>query len=114
MSKIPGPGIRLVLEERINHFEREGWTAEQDAQYTRGELLDAASCYITSADACGYGPNCVSFNNGYRPGEGTPGRWPWGSEYWKPTGDPVKDLTKAASLIVAEIDRLIRERELPK
>lgn len=30
--------------------------------------------------------------------------WPWSREAWKPTGDRVRDLTKAGALIAAAID----------
>ena len=36
--------------------------------------------------------------------------WPWGSEYWKPSEDPVRNLVKAGALIAAEIDRLNRAK----
>jgi len=35
--------------------------------------------------------------------------WPWGSEWWKPSKDPIRDLVKAGALIAAEIDRLQKE-----
>lgn len=42
------------------------------------------------------------------PGGPTPLNWPWKPECFKPTGDPIRDLTKAGALVAAEIDRLLR------
>lgn len=99
-------GIELIAEERQRQIEKEGWTKEHDAVQSRGELLDAARCYIIASDACHYSKNNDTFKGGYRPGEGTPDTWPWEEKYWKPTGDPVRDLVKAGALIAAEIDRI--------
>jgi hypothetical protein len=69
----------------------EGWTAEHDDEYIHGELVTAAVCYVledhTFAQAL----------------------WPWDLTWWKPSPDDrIKELKKAAALIAAEIDRLIR------
>lgn len=106
MEKKEQSGIELIAAERQRQIEKEGWTAEHDKYHDRHELLDAARCYIISSEACSYSPNNVTFNGGYRPNEGTPRDWPWDDIFWKPTGDPVKDLIKAGALIAAEIDRL--------
>ena len=36
--------------------------------------------------------------------------WPWHARHWKPTGDPVRDLTKAGTLLAAAIDSIEEER----
>jgi hypothetical protein len=43
----------------------------------------------------------------WKPGEQPPG-WPWGTSWFKPSGDDIRDLVKAGALIAAEIDRLQR------
>lgn len=101
-------GTDLIAAERRRQIEQEGWTADHDAKHDAGELVEAARCYLTSAEATFSGPRCVTFDGGFRPGEGTPYDWPWGNG-WKPTGDPIRDLTKAGALIAAEIDRLLRQ-----
>lgn len=105
-------GIALIADERQRQIMSEGYFSEHDDQYTRQELAIAAGCYIVSAEACHYSKNNLTFSGGYRPGEGVPINWPWDAEYWKPTGDPVRDLVKAGALIAAEIDRLQRKTQL--
>ena len=84
-------GVELIADERIRQIEEEGWTAEHDSKYRDESLVKAAKCYI-DAD---------STNRSY-----VPVTWPWGYEWWKPSGDRIRDLTKAGALIAAEIDRL--------
>lgn len=101
-------GIEMIAEERQRQIEKEGWTAEHDDAHTWEELSEAAKCYITSSQAALASKNNVTYDDGYRPGEGKPSDWPWDSSYWKPSGNPVRDLQKAGALIAAEIDRLQR------
>lgn len=35
--------------------------------------------------------------------------WPWATDWWKPSDDPITNLVRAGALIAAEIDRLLRE-----
>lgn len=108
-------GTDLIHDERVRQIEEEGWTPEHDAEHhVHGALLDAARCYITSAEATQYSANNVTFDGGWRPREGTPSDWPWEPSSWKPTGDPVRDLVKAGALIAAEIDRLTRASKQPE
>ena len=100
-------GIDIISEERNRQIEKEGWTIEHDVEHDRNELLSAAVCYCRSSEACHYSKNNVTFSDGYRPNEGVPRDWPWGKDWWKPTGDPIRDLAKAGALISAEIDRLL-------
>lgn len=88
----------LIAAERQRQIEREGWTPDHDdAEHQTGELVHAAICYA-------YHP----FSN-ERQAITPPWRWPWEPESWKPTPeDRIRELTKAAALIAAEIDRLLR------
>lgn len=104
-------GVALIVEERLRQLLVEGHTVEHDDEHYDGELLEAARCYVTSADATYYGPTNVTFSDGYRPNEGVPHGWPWEPEAWKPTGDAIRDLVKAGALIAAEIDRNLRKGE---
>ena len=106
-------GAQRIADERARQVVVEGWSLRHDQEHDGGELIDAARCYITSAEATYYDPRNVTFD-GFRPGEGPPRSWPvgWETTSWKPTGDPLRDLTKAGALIAAEIDRLLY-REMP-
>lgn len=94
-------GIELIAAERERQVTGEGWTPEHDDLHTRGELSKAGGCYAAEALR--------------PPGESrrrySPYGWPWASSWWKPTGDPIRDLAKAGALIAAEIDRLQRAGE---
>ena len=88
-------GVDLIAEERQRQIESEGYTPEEDLNYVKGELADAAACYasLTVRD------HPLSFK--------LPNTWPWNRDSWKPVpNDRVRELVKAGALIAAEIDRL--------
>lgn len=89
-------GIRRVAAERRRQIEEEGWSLKHDDNHLRGELSDVAACYTIHAGRL----------------SGLPSLWPrsWNPSWWKPT-TRIRDLEKAGALIVAEIDRLLREEE---
>ncbi len=93
-------GAELIAQERQRQIDQEGWTADHDDDHDGGQLCMAAACYVKSAwDTA----TCHS-----QPGV-APIMWPWSEKWWKPTGEPIRDLTKAGALIAAEIDRLQRQ-----
>lgn len=85
-------GAERITRERARHTDGEGFTPEHDAQFTNGELLEAAECYLTAT--------------WFLPSE-PPFGWPFGSADWKPSQDRIRNLEKAGALIAAEIDRLL-------
>lgn len=85
-SPAESDGAALIAAERRRQVEVEGWDAEHDDRKKSGSLAQAALCYVVGNDD----------------------HWPWSGAYWKPTGDRVRDLVKAAALLAAEIDRLQR------
>jgi hypothetical protein len=96
-------GVQLIAEERARQISEEGWTPEHDDRHRRRQLAIAAESYLathTNPDVCApRRPQLARacFN------------WPWSTKWWKPSADPVRNLTKAGALIAAEIDRLQRE-----
>jgi len=97
----------LIAAERGRQVTEEGYTAEHDAGHT-SELVLAANAYVAAA-----------FDELAHPGEPSTVlesgavMWPWAPEFWKPTGDTVRDLVKAGALIAAAIDSLIPETHVP-
>lgn len=89
-----------VLGERLRQAEAEGYTLEQDDEYTQGQLADAASAYAAWAR---------TWNMPYTECTHTPAMWPWASEGWKPQSQR-RMLVKAGALILAEIERLDRQQ----
>ena len=87
-------GIEIISEERQRQISVEGWTSEHDDTHSKNQLAEAAICYTIHAISGG--------------GDGL---WPWDKTWWKPSSNPIKDLTKAGALIAAEIDRLQRKNE---
>jgi hypothetical protein len=81
-----------VLAERKRQVEVEGWTPEHDDAHSKSELAHAAACYALKWK--GNYPAHASW-------------WPWAEEWWKPK-DRRRDLVRAGSLIIAEIERLDR------
>jgi hypothetical protein len=93
-------GAELIAEERARQVSREGWTPEHDDEHPAGSLEIAGRCYAKHA----HGQLL-----GFIAPHGTPMLWPWDSQWWKPSDDPVRNLVKAGALIAAEIDRLQRK-----
>lgn len=87
-------GAGMIASERARQIAAEGWTPLHDDSHTDGELVRAAVCYLAAS------------YNGDMP------NWPWDYAWWKPSDDPVRNLTKAGALIAAEIDRCLRGRPL--
>lgn len=87
-------GAERIAAERRRQVEVEGYDALHDAMNGTEQLTDAAIAYALVSEY---------------PGEHHQRRtrdtwWPWADEAWKPTGDKVRDLTKAGALIAAAID----------
>lgn len=91
---------REVLTERIRQIMVEGYTEEQDDQYTTGQLADAASVYAAWAR---------TWNLPYAQCTHTPALWPWAPETWKPQSQR-QMLIKSGALILAELERLDRQQ----
>ena len=107
-SRHPGnAGAELIAEERKRQIEKEGFTAEHDANHLCSELTDAAVMYAMRA----YWKKRIDpmiIGTDEMPGI----MWPFGIEFFKPSNEPwpdgrIKDLVKAGALIAAEIDRLL-------
>lgn len=97
-------GSELIAAERKRQVEGEGYTAEHDKGHA-AELIAAGVAYAKAADSearwpeMGPSPYPVDEDTGQH-------YFPWAPAYWKPTGDPVRDLVKAGALIAAAIDSL--------
>lgn len=88
------------LEERQRQINEEGFTAELDDQYIKGELAYAAACYSFAAKDAG-----VDLQLGE-----ADCTWPFTKEWWKPSPDPQRNIIKAMALLSAEYDRLERAK----
>lgn len=103
-------GTELVTNERRRQIQEEGWTSEHDDEHDEGQIAKAAACYIDVAltglviDDASYFHEQPSYNRG-------PAHWPWDRTWWKPSDDPIENLTKAGALTIAEIDRIKRKIE---
>jgi hypothetical protein len=102
------PGLMRVLTERQRHFDKE-YTIEHDrSEHSKGGLVTAARAYIWAAQCLA--DRIAQKNPGRRFLTFIPFQWPWTNEDWKPDLDsPTENLVRAASLLVAEIDRRIAE-----
>jgi hypothetical protein len=88
--------IGMIAAERARQVEVEGFVAEHDdLANIDGELAYAAACYAV--------PECS------REGMIANGMWPW-DRSWLKNGDRMRELAKAGALIVAEMERINRER----
>ena len=89
-------GAERIAAERKRQIEKEGWTAEHDAEFTDCELARAAICYCMEPAQDDDDEAC-------------PEEWPFNEIWWKPSPkNRIRELEKAGALIAAEIDRLLR------
>lgn len=97
-------GSKLIAEERKRQMAQEGWSPSHDDRHKRFQLTKAAISYAAA----------VASPDEWAKAHGAPPApihdWPWGQKWWKPSGDPIRNLVKAGALIAAEIDRLQRKR----
>lgn len=97
-------GADRIAAERQRQIDVEGYTPEHDAGHA-AQLIGAANSYAAFANvtvAQGYTvEEALAFG-----GDIIPPMWPWSSHFWKPTGEPIRDLEKAGALIAAAIDSL--------
>lgn len=87
-----------VQAERRRQITAEGWTPEHDDEHADGQMARAAACYALAGSSA--------------PNDGTAAllvslAWPWDEQWWKPS-TARRDLVKACSLALAEIERLDR------
>lgn len=84
-----------IQTERSRQIAIEGWSPDHDDQrHQEGDLGRAGAAYALKSA-------------GVRTAKK---HWPWGDEGWKPKSKR-EDLIRAAALIVAEIERLDRNKE---
>lgn len=90
-----------IVAERMRQQIREGFSAEHDDRYSRGELELAALTYIHHAETYFRQPESVycAIASG--------ALWPWAESWWKPKGVR-RDLVRAGALLMAERDRRFR------
>ena len=104
---MPKPtGARLIAIERTRQIRIKNWTPEYDARHAKGQLGFAGLGYLLAA-----------LNKTGKPASEVPVPppfWPWTVKDFKPAPEPVRNLVKAGALIAAEIDRILREREIER
>jgi hypothetical protein len=93
-------GAYAIAHERRRQITQEGYAPEHDDGHVE-DLLRAASAYALLHDGTRH----------VYPVGNPPALWPWAREFWKPTGDPVRDLTKAGALVAAALDAELRARQ---
>ncbi len=106
-------GAERIAAERRRQVEAKGYDEAHDDRHEHGELIEAARCYAYAAQVAEWYDLADWFGldaeGRVKLPAATNARWPWSPRDWKPTGDPVRDLTKAGALVAAEIDRLLRK-----
>lgn len=91
-----------IAAERARQIHLEGWSPEHDDHHSRGEMAQAAACYALESST----KNALALHRRWVQAF-VAAAWPWEGAWWKPT-DRRRDLVKAGSLIVAEIERIDR------
>ncbi len=92
--------LRGIVEalDNIHDNTPRRWSTELDDEHSHGQMARAAACYALAGSSA--------------PNDGTAAllvslAWPWDEQWWKPTSAR-RDLVKACSLALAEIERLDR------
>ena len=116
----PQTAADLVVSERIAHTEREGWSNSADDTYLNNELAYGAVAYALPMvqeeifTRGRVGDNDVAAEVAINLFVKRSTFWKFAKGFWKPSMGSnegrVKELVKAGSLILAEIDRLLRLR----
>lgn len=87
-----------IISERRRHVEVEGWTPEHDDEHSNGELARAAAAYaLVTVRPYDWIMNLIKEI------------WPFDTSWWKPITSDRRNLVKAGSMIVAEIERRDRQ-----
>jgi hypothetical protein len=98
-----------IVVERKRQIEQEGWTLSHDDTHSSGELGQAAACF--AIEAC-FGDKFESEGDEFLDRVWLLDRlWPWDRKWWKPKNRRY-DLVRAGALIVAEIERLDRSKQV--
>lgn len=108
-------GVELIAEERRRQVEKEGYTAEHDANHGIRDFTSAAKSYLSSASLSILSNKYPKDDSWHQYNEPCYRRhirlgYPWGENSFKPT-TPLRDLVKAGALIAAAIDRLQAQKE---
>lgn len=98
-------GAELITAERERQITEEGYTPEHDQGHAQ-DLTKAGAAYAEYVVRTFEGEGLTTFEDLDQP-------WPWHPGFWKPTGNPVRDLTKAGALIAAAIDCLNADPSSP-
>jgi hypothetical protein len=99
MTPLTLSGLDDVAVERYRQIDYEGYGAAHDDTHVDGELASAAYCILFEHTQ---GPGCVD-------DEDEPDDWIQALALKLRSVEPMRRLTVAAALLVAEIDRLRRE-----
>lgn len=98
--------LNEIAEERMRQIMKHRWTATHDDLHKGNELALAAACYASPVHI--FRPSTHIGRDG-QPYLIYVDAWPWGMDAWK-RSERRRELIKAAALIVAEIERIDRER----
>lgn len=96
-----GKAAGMIAAERIRHASK-GFTAEHDDEHRDGSLMQAAGCYM------GTGYAMLVKSGKPIPPCFVPKDWPWNAEDWTTPENPIRAYVIAASLVAAELDRILR------
>jgi len=91
-------GGQIALDERNRQIVEEGFTPQADGKYTHGVLSTAGAVYAAFPYRA---PEDVKIHLA----------WPFSAKWYKHSIDSLKNLAKAASLIIAEMDAEIERRK---
>lgn len=102
--------IDMVGAERIRQITAEGFTTDHDDQHADGVLARAGACYAMNAGKAAqyeerHEIRMLPADYARSP---MPAEWPWALDWWKPKTQ-MQDLLRAAALILAEIERRLRQ-----
>lgn len=111
MTEYISAGVERIAAERQRQITEEGHRPELDRLGGAVQLEAAGTSYAEFAYVTMLHNMTIEEALAGNRRSGPPPSWPWNVRYWKPTGDPVRDVIKAGALLAAALDVMIAERE---
>lgn len=96
--------LNLITQERYRQIAQEGYTTDHDDEHTEGQLALLAAAYTLSSRGYSHRESGI-----YQVARATVRALGWD---FKPK-DPIRDLSRAGALILAELERLLRVESKP-
>lgn len=109
-SRFTTNALDHAIKERREQFEKHNYSIDNDAGYKSNELELASIAYATPEHLRVYRLEVSEQSGVVEPVK--PNCFPFDAQYWKPSPDRVKELSKAVGLLLASIDAELYKEQM--